>query len=69
MTTIAASFFSTEENKATLRQFAFALESTPSVEPPAPNVVAPLTLFFNVLTSNTGAFDQHCSANIKWIGQ
>lgn len=69
MNTTAVSFFSTEENQATLRRFTFALESTPPVEPPAPNVVAPLTLFFKVLASNTGIFDQHCSANIEWIGQ
>lgn len=69
MNTTAASFFSKEENQAILRRFAAALESVQPIEPPAPNVLAPLKQFFTALIANTNAFDQHCATNIEWIGQ
>lgn len=69
MSTTAASFFSREENQAILRRFALALESVQTIEPSVPNVLAPLKQFFKILISNTNVFDQHCTANIEWIGQ
>ena len=69
MSTTATSFFSKEENQAILRRFAVALESIQTIEPPAPNVLAPLKQFFKILIANTNAFDQHCATNIEWIGK
>lgn len=69
MSTSATSFFGKEENQAVLRRFILALESTPPLGPPAPNVLPQLTLFFKILVANTNAFDQHCATNIGWIGQ
>lgn len=69
MSTTATSFFSKEENQAILRRFAVALGSVQVIEPTAPNVLVPLKQFFNILISNTNAFDQHCTVNIEWIGQ
>lgn len=69
MSTTAASFFSKEKNQAILRRFALALESVQTTEPSAPDVLAPLRQFFKILIPNTNAFDQHCTANIEWIGQ
>lgn len=69
MSTTATSFFRKEENQAILRRFAVVLESIQTFEPPAPNVLAPLKLFFKILIANTNAFDQHCATNIEWIGQ
>src|SRR5713101_7004931 len=69
MSTTAISFFDKEENQTILRRFALILGSIPAIEPPAPDVIPPLKQFFNILVSNTSAFDQHCSANIEWIGQ
>lgn len=69
MSTTAVSFFGTEENQAVIRRCNLALSSTPPLEPPDPNVVPPLSNFFRILVVNTDAFDQHCAANIEWIGQ
>lgn len=69
MSTTATSFFSKEENQVVLRRFSAMLNSIQTIEPPAPNVLAPLKLFFKILISNTNTFDQHCTANIEWIGQ
>ena len=69
MSTTSPSFFSSEENQAVLRRFALALESTSAIEPPAPDVIPQLKQFFRILVANTIAFDQHCAANIEWIGQ
>lgn len=69
MSTTATSFFSKEENQAILRRFALALESIQTIEPPAPNVLAPLKQFLKILIANTNAFDQLCATNIEWIGQ
>lgn len=69
MSTTAVSFFSKEENQAILRRFALALESAQAIEPPAPNVLVPIKQFFKILIANPNVFDQHCTANIEWIGQ
>lgn len=69
MSTTALSFFSKEENQATLRGFALSLQSTSPPEPPLPDVLPHLTLFFKVLVSHTSDFDEHCTANIEWIGK
>lgn len=68
MSTTAISFFSKEENQAVIRRFALKLESTRKIEPPDPDITAPLKLFFRIFVSNTSAFDQHCATNIEWIG-
>lgn len=69
MSTTAISFFSKEENQALLKRFALALESIPAIEPPTPDVIAPLKRFIQILANHTSAFDQHCTANIEWIGE
>ncbi len=69
MSTTATSFFSKEENQAVLRRFSEALNSIQKIDPPMPNVLAPLKLFFKILIINTNIFDQHCTANIEWIGK
>lgn len=69
MSTTAISFFSKEENQAILRRFGLALQSVQAIEPSAPDVREPLKEFFSILVQNTNAFDQHCTANIEWIGK
>lgn len=68
MSTTSKSFFSTQVNQAILRRFELALESFPNSATLKPNIIPSLKLFFGILISNAEAFDQHCSANIQWIG-
>lgn len=68
MSTTATSFFGREDNQAVLRRFISALASVPAFDPAAPNVIAPLKHFFQILISNTNTFDQLCTFNIQWIG-
>ena len=69
MSTTAESFFSKEENQAILRRFALELESVRVTDAKAPDVTGALKLFFAILIANPNIFDQHCAANIEWIGQ
>jgi hypothetical protein len=69
MTTTLNTFFASEQNAAVVRSFATTLRTIPPLEPPHPEVVKPLTQFFSILAQNLTAFDEHCPANIEWLGK
>ena len=69
MNATVTSFFSREENQTIFRRFILALESAQEIEPPTPNVLKPLKSLFKIITNNANLFDQHCTANIEWIGK
>lgn len=69
MNTTSNTFFASEPNAAIVRNFATVLRTLPPLEPPHPEVVNPLAVFFSVLSQNLNAFDEHCPANTEWLGQ
>jgi len=69
VSTTSKPFFASEDNAAAIRSFATVLRTLPPLTEPHPEVVQPLTIFFNVLVGNLAAFDEHCPANIEWLGQ
>lgn len=68
MSTTSTSFFASQQNAAIVRNFLGTLRSLPPLEEPSPEVVRPLTTFFEILNQNLSEFDEHCSANIEWLG-
>jgi hypothetical protein len=69
MSTKSNPFFADEQNAAVVQSFATVLRTIKPLEPPLPEVVQPLTRFFTILTQNLAAFDEHCPANIEWLGK
>jgi hypothetical protein len=69
MTTTTTAFFATEQNSAVIRNFQSRLKSMSPLAPPNPEVVRPLSAFFTVLSANLAYFDEHCPANIEWLGR
>ena len=69
MSTTSTPFFVIERNAAAVRGFATVLRTLPPLTEPHPEVVQPLTTFFNILSGNLAAFDEHCPGNIEWLGE
>lgn len=68
MTTSTKAFFAEEGAAAVIRSTYTALRSIQPLEEPHPEVVQPLVLFFSIFSQNLSRFDEHCPANIEWIG-
>lgn len=69
MSTTTIAFFADEKNAAVVRSFSAVLRTLPPLDPPHPEVVQPLMLFFTVLSQNLATFDDYCPGNIEWLGQ
>ncbi len=68
MSTTSKSFFAAEENAAAIRSFAALVRGTSPLSEPYPEVVSQLNIFFQILSANLSHFDEHCTANIEWLG-
>lgn len=69
MSTTSTPFFAVEHNAAAVRNFTAVVRTLPELTEPYPEVVRPLMAFFEVLSSNLAAFDEHCPGNIEWLGK
>jgi hypothetical protein len=69
MSTTSTAFFASEQNSAAIRNFQATLRSLQPLDEPNPEVVRPLTTFFGIFCQNLPAFDEHCPANIEWLGK
>ena len=69
MSGVGNQFFSLEKNKLIIGSFLTVLESMEPLREPDPEIVGPLRKFFSIFSANTASFDEHCIANIGWIGE